>query len=86
MLTIRERFILVWVLRTLNEYAATIRGADGAIPDKNIQEMQEARIRNLSDADKKEHINEIKNEMMLTESFLITSVDQHECPGDEKLV
>ena len=86
MLTIRERFILVWLLKTLNEYSATIRGADGAIPDKNIQEMQEARIRNLSDADKKELINEIKNEMMLTESFLITSVDQHECPGDEKLV
>ena len=86
MLTIRERFILVWLLRTLNEYSATIRGADGAIPDKNIQEMQEARIRNLSDVDKKELINEIKNEMMLTESFLITSVDQHECPGDKKLV
>ena len=48
--------------------------------------MQDARIRNLSDTDKKDLINEIKNEMMLTESFLITSVDQHECPGDEKLV
>ena len=86
MLTGRERFILVFLLRTLNEYAATIRGADGAIPDKNIQEMQDARVRNLSDADKKELINEIKNEMMLADSFLVTSHDQDECPGDEKLV
>ena len=86
MLTVRERFILVWLLRTLNEYSATVRGADGAIPDKNIQEMQDARVRNLSDADKKELINEIKNEMMLADSFLVTSHDQDECPGDEKLV
>jgi len=86
LLTVRERFILVFLLRTLNEYAATIRGADGAIPDKNIQEMQDARVRNLSDADKKELINEIKNEMMLADSFLVLSHDQDECPGDEKLV
>lgn len=86
MLTVRERFIVVWILKTLNDYSAMIRGTDEAVPDKLIQEVQDARVRNLSNMDKKEIINEIKNEMMLTESFLVTSQIQNKCPGDEKLV
>jgi hypothetical protein len=86
LLTVRERFILVWLLKTLNEYAGTIRGAEEAVPDKNIQEMQEARVRNLSNQDRQEIISEIKQELMITDSFLTTTSNQQEFPGDGKLV
>ncbi len=85
-LTERERFVLTFLLRKLNEYAGHVGGADVKVPDKNMREMQEARVRNLSDEEKKELISEIKEELMITESFLTTTCNRQEFPGDEKLV
>ena len=82
----RERFIIQFLLRKLNEYAAVVRGTEVAVPDKNMQQMQEARVRNLSKGDKENLIDEIKNEMMISDSFLNTTFEEPELPGDEKLI
>mgnify|MGYP001208889528 CR=1 FL=1 len=82
----RERFIIQFLLRKLNEYAAVVRGTEVAVPDKNMQQMQEARVRNLSKEDKENLVDEIKNEMMISDSFLNTTIDESELPGDENLV
>ncbi len=87
MLTERERFVIQFLLRKLNEYSAIVRGEEAAVPGKNIQSMEKARVRNLSDREKNELIVDIKNEMMLSESFLVTEVKpQSEIAGDEKLI
>jgi len=86
LLTDREKFIIQFLLRKLNEYSAVVRGTEVAVPDKNMQQMQEARVRNLSKGDKKNLIDEIKNEMMISDSFLNTTFEEPELPGDEKLI
>ena len=86
MLTDREKFIIQFLLRKLNEYAAVVRGTEVAVPDKNMQQMQEARVRNLSKGDKENLIDEIKNEIMISDSFLNTTFEESELPGDEKLI
>ena len=86
MLTDREKFIIQFLLRKLNEYSAVVRGTEVAVPDKNMQQMQEARVRNLSKGDKENLIDEIKNEMMISDSFLNTTFEEPELPGDEKLI
>ena len=86
MLTDREKFIIQFLLRKLNEYAAVVRGTEVEIPDKNMQQMQEARVRSLSEKDKEDLIDEIKNEMMISDSFLNTTIDEPELPGDDKLI
>ena len=86
MLTDREKFIIQFLLRKLNEYAAVVRGTEVAVPDKNMQQMQEARVRNLSKGDKENLIDEIKNEMMISDSFLNTTFEEPELPRDEKLI
>ena len=49
--------------------------------------MQKARVRNLSDEEKGKLIEEIKNEMMISESFLVTiATKDADHPGDEKLI
>ena len=82
----RERFIIQFLLRKLNEYAAVVRGTEVEVPNKNMQQMQEARVRNLSKEDKENLVDEIKNEMMISDSFLNTTIDESELPGDENLV
>ena len=87
MLTVRERFILQFLLRKLNEYSAVVRGEKGTVPKKYMLEMQKARVRNLSDQEKVELIEEIQNEMMISESFLVTAATNDvDHPGDEKLI
>ncbi len=86
MLTDREKFIIQFLLRKLNEYAAVVRGTEVAVPDKNMQQMQEGRVRNLSKGDKENLIDQIKNEMMISDSFLNTTFEEPELPGDEKLI
>lgn len=87
MLTVREKFILQFLLRKLNEYSAVVRGEEVAVPKKYMLEMQKARVRNLSDEEKKDLISEIKNEMMLSESFLVTTATNDVVhSGDEKLI
>lgn len=85
-LTERERFVLQYLLVKLNEYAAIVAGAEVTVPDENIKEMQEARVRNLSNQDRQEIISEVKQELMITDSFLTTTSNEQEFPGDEKLV
>ena len=85
-MTDREKFIIQFLLRKLNEYAAVVRGTEVAVPDKNMQQMQEARVRNLSKGDKENLIDEIKNEMMISDSFLNRTFEESELPGDEKLI
>ena len=51
-----------------------------------MQQMQEARVRSLSEKDKEDLIDEIKNEMMISDSFLNTTIDEPELPGDDKLI
>ena len=85
-MTDREKFIIQFLLRKLNEYSAVVRGTEVAVPDKNMQQMQEARVRNLSKGDKENLIDEIKNEMMISDSFLNTTFEEPELPGDEKLI
>ena len=65
MLTERERFILQYLLGKLNEYAEVVAGAQVTVPEENIKEMQEARVRNLSNQDRQEIISEIKQELMI---------------------
>ena len=65
MLTERERFILQYLLGKLNEYAEVVAGAQVTVPEENIKEMQEARVRNLSNQDRQEIISEIKQELMM---------------------
>ena len=49
--------------------------------------MQKARVKNLSDEEKGELIEEIQNEMMISESFLVTAATNDvDHPGDEKLI
>ena len=86
MLTDREKFIIQFLLTKLNEYASVVRGTEVEIPDKNMQQMQEARVRSLSEKDKEDLIDEIKNEMMISDSFLNTTIDEPELPGDDKLI
>jgi len=82
----RERFIIQFLLRKLNEYAAVVRGTEAEIPEKNMKQMQEARVRSLSEKDKENLIDEIKNEMMISDSFLNTTIDESELVGDDKLI
>ena len=63
----RERFIIQFLLRKLNEYSAVVRGEKVTVPKKYMREMQKARVRNLSDEEKGKLIEEIKNEMMLAD-------------------
>ena len=86
MLPERERFLLQYLLGKLNESAEVVAGAQVTVPEENIKEMQEARVRNLSNQDRQEIISEIKQELMITDSFLTTSSNQQEFPGDGKLV
>ena len=87
MLTVRERFILQFLLRKLNEYSAVVRGEKVTVPKKYMLEMQKARVKNLSDEEKGELIEEIQNEMMISESFLVTAATNDvDHPGDEKLI
>jgi len=86
LLTERERFVIQFLLRKLNEYSAIVRGEEAAVPRKNMQQMQEARVRSLSEKDKEDLIDEIKNEMMISDSFLNTTIDKSELPGDDKLI
>ena len=85
-LTERERFVLAFLLRKLNEYAASVGGQEVAIPDKKMREAEKARVRNLSDDEKKELVDDIKEEMLVTDSFLVTACNGSELPGDEKPV
>ena len=85
-LTERERFVLQYLLEKLNEYAAIVAGAQVTVPDENIKEMQKARVRNLSNQDRQEIISEVKQELMITDSFLTTTSNEQEFPGDEELV
>ena len=82
----RERFIIQFLLKKLNEYATVVRGTEAEIPEKSMKQMQEARVRSLSEKDKENLIDEIKNEMMISDSFLNTTIDEPKLAGDDKLV
>ena len=79
--------VFQFLLRKLNEYSAVVRGEKVTVPKKYMREMQKARVRNLSDEEKRKLIEEIKNEMMISESFLVTiATKDADHPGDEKLI
>ena len=68
-------------------FSAVVRGEKVTVPKKYMLEMQKARVRNLSDQEKVELIEEIQNEMMISESFLVTAATNDvDHPGDEKLI
>jgi len=70
MLTDREKFILQFMLKLLNEYSAHVMGTKYTEPRKVVEGIRRARAGDVTKKEEREIIREIKEEMSIVGSYL----------------